>query len=285
MLADTNGIGEWGFSALLVADGHRILFDTGARPETVLNNARELKVDLTDVSDVILTHNHGDHTGGLLTLRESVRGQNPTALGVTHVGEGIFFERDAARRGWVPMDRVRASYEAMGGKMIVHRRPVELYPGVWLTGPVARVYPERNFGIGPGAKVQMPDGSWVEDTIPEDMSLVIDTDRGLVVLLGCGHAGIINTLEYARAKTRVAPIHAVIGGLHLFQLDDEQMNWTAGKLKAFGLQNFLGAHCTGIEATYRIRDLCGLSRKTAAVAAVGGGFTLGEGIHPGSISK
>src|SRR5450759_1861771 len=62
MLADTDGIGEWGFSALVVADGHRILFDTGARPETVLNNARELKVDLTNVPDAILTHNHGDHT-------------------------------------------------------------------------------------------------------------------------------------------------------------------------------------------------------------------------------
>ena len=63
--------------------------------------------------------------------------------------------------------------------MIVHDSPVELYPGVWMTGPVARIYPERNFGIGPGAKVQMPDGSWAEDTVPEDMSLVIDTDRGV----------------------------------------------------------------------------------------------------------
>ena len=71
MLADTDGIGEWGFSALVVADGHRILLDTGARPETVLNNARELKVDLTNVPDVILTHNHGDHTGGLVSLRQA----------------------------------------------------------------------------------------------------------------------------------------------------------------------------------------------------------------------
>ena len=142
-----------------------------------------------------------------------------------------------------------------------------------------------HFSIGPGAKVQIADGSWVEDTIPEDMSLVCDTDRGLIVVLGCGHAGIINTLEYARSTIRAAPVYAVIGGTHLFQLDDEHLKWTAAKLKEFGVQNFLGAHCTGIEATYRIRDLCGLSRKTAAVAAVGGGFTLGEGIHPGNISK
>src|SRR5580692_2798519 len=67
MLAD-EGIGEWGFAALVESDGHRILVDTGARPETVLSNARELKVDLSDVKEVILTHNHDDHVGGLMTL-------------------------------------------------------------------------------------------------------------------------------------------------------------------------------------------------------------------------
>ena len=214
-----------------------------------------------------------------------MRATNPAALAVTHAGEGIFLKRDGTRSGWEPIDRVRKMYEALGGKVIVHDSPLELYPGVWITGPVARVYPERNFGIGPGAKVQMADGSWVEDTVPEDMSLVIDTDRGLVVLSGCGHAGVINTLEHARTKIRAAPVYALIGGVHLFQLDDEHLKWTASKLKEFGVQNFLGAHCTGIEATYRIRELCGLSRRTAAVGAVGGGFTLAEGIRPGSISK
>jgi 7,8-dihydropterin-6-yl-methyl-4-(beta-D-ribofuranosyl)aminobenzene 5'-phosphate synthase len=285
MLADTAGIGEWGFSALVVADGHRILFDTGQRPETVLNNARELKVDLTAVPDVILTHHHGDHTGGLVTLRGSVRGRSPGALAVTHVGEGIFLNRDRTRSGWWRLDQLRADYEALGGKIIVHGGPIELYPGVWLTGPVKRVYPEKNFGIGPSAKLQLADGSWLEDTVPEDMSLVCDTDRGLVVVFGCAHAGIINTLADARSKIRAAPVYAVIGGTHLFQLDEEHLQWTAAKLKEFGVRNFLGAHCTGIEATYRIRDLCGLSRKTAAVAAVGGGFSLAEGIRPGSISK
>jgi len=285
MLADTAGIGEWGFSALVVADGHRILFDTGARPETVLHNAQELKIDLGSVPDVILSHNHGDHTGGLITLRRAERDKHPAALAVTHAGAGIFLIRDGLTPGWEPMDRVRTEYQELGGKMIVHDRPVELYPGVWLTGPIKRVYPEKNFGIGPGVKVRLPDGSLVEDTIPEDMSLVIDTDRGLVVIVGCGHAGVINTLEYARAKIRAAPVYAIIGGLHLFQAGDESLKWTASKLREFGLQNLLAAHCTGIEATYRLRALCGLSRTTAAVAAVGGGFTLSDGIHPGSISK
>ncbi|HWZ32989.1 MAG TPA: MBL fold metallo-hydrolase [Bryobacteraceae bacterium] len=275
MLADDDSIGEWGFSALVVVDGHRILFDTGARPDTVLINARALKVDLSNVPDVILTHNHADHTGGLMTLKRSV-GAN--ALTTAHAGQGIFLNRGNDR-----IEKLRSDFQAAGGKFVIHDAPAELFPGVWLTGPVPRKYPERNWS-GTGT-IQMPDGSKQEDNIPEDMSLVIDTDRGLVVISGCGHAGVINTLEYARAKVRTAPVHAAIGGFHLFALDDEKLQWTAGRLREFGVQNFLGAHCTGIEATYRIRELAGLTRKTAAVAAVGAEFKLGEGFKPGNISR
>ena len=87
------GIGEWGFAALVEADGHRILFDTGQRSNTVLLNAETLNVDLSDVQEVVLTHNHGDHTGGLVTLRREYSKVNPEALSVAHVGRGIFWKR------------------------------------------------------------------------------------------------------------------------------------------------------------------------------------------------
>ena len=278
MLADDDGIGEWGFSALVVVDGHRILFDTGAREDTVQINAHDLKIDLTNVPDVILSHNHIDHTGGLMTLRRGVMAKNPDALAHAHAGEGIF-----ANRGSNRMVTVRHDYEAAGGKITTHDAPFELYPGVWLTGPIPRVFPERNYNTA--GTITNPDGSKREDNIPEDMSLVIDTDRGLVVVTGCGHAGVANILDYARKKVRNAPVHAVVGGLHLYQADEERLKWTAGKLREFGVQNIMGAHCTGIEATYRLRELVGLSRQTAAVAAVGAEFKLGEPIHPGNISK
>jgi len=120
----------------------------------------------------------------------------------------------------------------------------------------------------------------VEDTIPEDASVVVNTKDGLVIITGCGHAGIINTAEYARTVVRRAPIHAVVGGLHLFPAPDAQLAWTAAKLRELGISYLLGAHCTGIEATYRLRELIGLTRKTAAVGAVGATFTLGKGIDP-----
>jgi len=277
MLAD-DGIGEWGFAALVDVDGHRILFDTGHRPTTVLDNARDLKVDLATVPEVILSHNHSDHTGGLLTLRQDVAARAPTALARVHVGKGLFWSRPTPDGGDsnLPL-KTRADYAKAGLVFVEHDKPEQILPGVWLTGPVPRVHPERNWS-GTG-KVQTPDGL-VEDTIPEDQSLVFDTDRGLVILAGCGHAGIVNTVEYARKVVRDAPIHAIVGGLHLYALDDARLDWTADQLKANGLETLLGAHCTGIEAVYRIRQRVGLDRKRAVVGAVGSSFTLGEGLDP-----
>lgn len=285
MLAD-EGIGEWGFAALVEVDGRRILFDTGARPDTVLQNARELKVDLSNITDLILTHNHGDHTGGLLTLRREMAHVNPGALSRAHVGKGIFLSRPGRRGEGNNVLKIRAEYEAGGGKFIEHDRPAEIAPGVWLTGPVPRVNPERNWGLGGASgQLQQADGKLAEDTIPEDMSLVVDTDEGLVLISGCGHAGIINTLELARARIRKAPVSSAIGGFHLFSASDATLNWTADKLKEFGLGGLMGAHCTGIEAVYRIRERAGLDRSRAIVGAVGASYVLGKGFDPLNIAK
>ncbi len=279
------GIGEWGFAAIVEVDGRRILFDTGARPDTALKNAKELGVDLANVQDVILSHNHSDHTNGLMTLRREFAKTNPTALSRAHVGKGIFWSRPSNSGEKNVMVSIKPEYEASGGAFIEYDGPKEILPGVWLTGPVPRVHPERNWGIG-GAigRVKTPDGL-VEDTVPEDMSLVAVTDNGLVVISGCGHSGVINTLEHARQKIKAAPVYAALGGFHLFALNDEKLDWTAGKLKEFGLRHFLGAHCTGIEAVYRIRQQTGLSRQNCVVGAVGSSFDLDKGIDALSLAR
>jgi 7,8-dihydropterin-6-yl-methyl-4-(beta-D-ribofuranosyl)aminobenzene 5'-phosphate synthase len=276
MLSDGDGIGEWGFAALVEVDGRRILFDTGWRPQTVASNTAEMKIDLTGITDVVLSHNHGDHTGGLITLRRSLMERDAKSLSLAHVGQGIFLKRQGGG-----MAERKAAYEATGGRFIEYGKPAEILPGVWLTGPVPRRYLERNYGTG---TIETPQGT-VEDNIPEDMSMVFQTARGLVLLSGCGHAGVVNTLEYARDAIGKVPVYAAIGGFHLLNLDDDKLQWTAQKLKEFGLQNFLGAHCTGLEATYRIRQLNGLARKNAVVAAVGATFDLKDGIKPGTISR
>ncbi len=284
MLTADEGYGEWGFAALVVADGHRILFDTGAHPDTVLRNARELHIDLSNVPDVVLSHHHLDHTAGLVTLRREYAKVNPAALARAHVGAGIFLSRtDGGPREANAMIAAKSDYERAGGAFVEYSQARELFPGVWLTGPVPRKYPEKNWN--PGRMLRLADGKTTEDNLPEDQSLVIVTGKGLVVISGCGHSGIVNTMEYARAKIAPEPIYAALGGFHLYQASDDTLAWTASKLKEFGLRNLLGAHCTGIEAVYRLRQLTGLDRKTAAVGAVGGGFNLATGLDPGSFSR
>jgi len=279
MLAD-DGIGEWGFSALVEADGHKFLFDTGAHPNTVLENAKELKIDLSDVQDVILSHFHDDHTTGLMTLRREFARKNPAALSRVHVAKGIFLERRGKDTN--PMIAVKKEFEATGGKFIEHDKVDEIYPGVWLTGPVPRIYPEKNYAAGIEVK---EDGNWVEDNVPDDQSLVFNTDRGLVLLAGCGHSGVINTLTYARKEIRSAPVDAAIGGFHLYNASDATLDWTADKLKEFQTAQLMGAHCTGIESVYYLRHKMGLNRHNCVVGTVGATFDLKNGIKTGPIAR
>jgi 7,8-dihydropterin-6-yl-methyl-4-(beta-D-ribofuranosyl)aminobenzene 5'-phosphate synthase len=180
------------------------------------------------------------------------------------------------------MIALKNEYEATGGKFIEHEAAAESFPGARLTGPVARKYPERNWSVS--GKVQTPAGL-VEDTIPEDQSLVLNTPEGLVVVTGCGHAGIINILTLTREEFPNQPVQAIVGGLHLFPATDEQLNWTADKMKEFNVANLMGAHSTGIEAVYRIRERLALPRALSLVGSVGSKFVLGEGIHPGLLAK
>lgn len=279
MLA-SRGIGEWGYSALVEADGKTILFDTGMRVDTVLNNAKDLRIDLSTVEDVLLSHNHGDHTGGLLTLRQELMKQNPKALSRVHVGKGIFAER--ANRKTNRMLELKKAMEATGAQFIVYDKATEWAPGMWITGPVERIHPERNWG-GKGQIVT--DKGLVEDIIAEDQSLVIDSDKGFVLVSGCGHAGIINTMEHIVSKIHPGKVHAAIGGFHLVSASDEHLKWTAEKMAGFGTGKIIGAHCTGINSLFALKDLMNLKRSDAVVGSIGDSFDLEAGITPSYIAR
>jgi 7,8-dihydropterin-6-yl-methyl-4-(beta-D-ribofuranosyl)aminobenzene 5'-phosphate synthase len=117
------------------------------------------------------------------------------------------------------------------------------------------------------------------------MALMIATERGFVLVVGCGHAGTVNTVEYGRRILGPEPVYALIGGLHLFAANDSTLAWTAGRLRDAKLGYLLGAHCTGIEAVFRIRELAALGRKRAVVAAVGSSFDASKGIDPLALAQ
>lgn len=280
-LANGAAIGEWGLSALVEVDGNCILFDAGRYPDTVIRNAEVLSVDLSCVTDVVLSHFHFDHTTGLLPLIENLRVKNPQAIQRVHVAQGFFSSRhrtsgdnDAEVNQMIAL---RGTIEAQGVEFLEHPEATEIFPAVWVSGPVERRHPEQNYSSA--LKVDF-DGDWVRDFVPESQALVIRTDEGPIVLLGCGHSGVVNALDHIQDTIHDMPIVALMGGLHLFAADDETLDWTAAKLLEIGVKNLMAGHCTGIEPMMRLRAGLNLDRKTAVVGAVGSRFVLGEGIHP-----
>lgn len=282
MLANS-GLGEWGFSALVEADGTRILFDTGSHDSTVLKNSRDLKLDLSTVPTLILSHNHDDHTTGWLTLRKKLQAAQSNALQVTHVAPGFLATRmngDGTEDHHRHQDSI--AYAATKGSLISHDHFTEIFPGIYLTGPVPRRYPETNYNTR--GRYKNNAGEIVEDNIPEDMSLVIRTEEGLVLLSGCGHSGIINNTSYIQEQLH-QPIYTAIGGFHLFNTPDDKIQWTAKELKAAGIKYFMGAHCTGIEPVYQIREWAGLKRGDCRVGAVGDVFESGKGFIAAALAR
>ena len=273
MLSDSH-IGEWGFSAMIEADGKRILFDAGSRENTVLQNAKELNINLDNIDNIYLSHNHKDHTGGLITLKK----EYPNSFKNAHVGEGIFYSRPNSEGDDNYILSNKNTLENLGIKFIIHKNPTQLIPGLWTTGQVPRKYDEKNWsGV---SKMIDSKGTLVEDVIPENQSLFFDTENGIVLISGCGHAGLANTLDYVQKIIPGRPIYKIIGGFHLLKLNNDKLEWTAKKMREAGVNYFLGAHCTGLNSTYSIRNFLGLTSESALVGSVGTVITA-KGIFPG----
>ena len=128
-------------------------------------------------------------------------------------------------------------------------------------------------------------GEWIDDFVPESQGMTVVTAKGPIVLLGCGHSGSVNLLEQVQLTIQDHSIQALMGGLHLYDADDETLGWTSDRLKKIGIQNLMAGHCTGIEPLMRLRTGLGLNRSSAVVGAVGSRFVYGSGIYPTKIAR
>lgn len=277
--------GEWSFSAWIEVGDRAFLFDTGWSPRNVLDNAETLGIDLSVAQDLILSHHHRDHTGGIETLRSELSKRNPKALSRIHVAKGFFVSRpspDGNERN--PMLAARQAIEASGATFIVYEQATEIAPQVWLTGPVPRQHDERNYPQGPSWVMQQY-GQTVPDIIPESQSLVIVAAEGPILISGCGHAGLINTLDYVQSKVSEQSPQAAIGGFHLFAASDEILRWTSAAVAERNLGHFVGSHCTGFESVYQIREYTHMDRAHALVGAIGTQYITGRGVVPGNINR
>jgi 7,8-dihydropterin-6-yl-methyl-4-(beta-D-ribofuranosyl)aminobenzene 5'-phosphate synthase len=249
-------IAEPGFSALVRVEkagrAHTLLFDTGVSPNGVVENMRRLGIAAGDIEVIVLSHGHWDHVTGMEGLaRELGRSKLPVMI------HPEFWARRRVRfPGLDPAElpaTSRAALEDLGFEIVEERRPSFLLDGaVLITGEVDRTTP---FETGFQGHEALRDTDWRPDPlILDDQALVLSLrDRGLVVLSGCGHAGIVNTVRYARALTGVDAVAAVIGGFHLSgPMFEAIIEPTVEALAALSPALLVPAHCTGWRAVHRL---------------------------------
>jgi 7,8-dihydropterin-6-yl-methyl-4-(beta-D-ribofuranosyl)aminobenzene 5'-phosphate synthase len=251
VFSNLGAVAEHGWAVFLETEHGNFLFDTG-QGKVLTNNARVFNKDLSSVKGIILSHHHVDHTGGLLEAVK-IAANKPVDV---YAHPGLFNEGYLARSGckYIGVPFCRAALESAGASFNFSADFREIAPAVYLTGEVPR---QTDFEHGDeDILLKTPEG-FVKDTVMDDQSIIIQTEKGLFVILGCAHAGIINILNYARQKTGENRIRAVIGGTHLWSVSEEQKEKSLDALIGMGIDRIGVSHCTGFEMSMRLAQLFG----------------------------
>ena len=240
---------EHGLSFWIEYGDQRILFDTG-QTGLLLENARILGADVGKTDAVVLSHGHYDHTGGLAAVLDIA----PRATVYTHPAALYpkFVRKDTETRAIGMSDSTRevVRAHAQDERVVWTEGPTKVMPGLFVTGQIPRNTDFEDVG---GA-FYVDENCETADTLPDDQAMFFDTPRGLVILLGCSHAGVVNTLDYIVKLSGDKHIDSVVGGMHLLSASHDRIERTISVFHKYGVQRIGLAHCTGADATQQIRN-------------------------------
>ncbi len=248
------GLGEHGFSAFIETDQGNYLFDTGSG-RSVVENSLELDRDLRTIRKIFLSHGHYDHSGGLpevlkLKGRVDVHAHPHIFLDRVHVIK----EGEKETRRFVGLPFKRSYLEPLGANFILNKDFTEIEERIFLTGEVPR---KTSFEKPDPRLFSEIDGKTNLDIFSDDQSLVLNTEKGLILILGCAHSGMINIINHVIHKTGEEKLFAILGGTHLDFLTPEQLEESIKALKKNNIEKIGACHCTGMRAAFRLHQEVG----------------------------